>query len=69
MNLDGALERLAESGDSFKDGFYISDSFSLGSDSQAAVRKTGMIQLEKRSLLTLCKLEKIERLLQEEKKR
>lgn len=23
MNLDGALERLLESGDSFKDGFYI----------------------------------------------
>lgn len=23
MNLDGALERLAESGDTFKDGFYI----------------------------------------------
>lgn len=46
-------------------GFIFWDSFSLGSDSQAAVKKTGMIQLEKRSLLTLCQLEKIERLLQD----
>lgn len=44
MNGDGALERLVESGDSFKDEVFIFwDSFSLGSVSQAAVMKTGEI--------------------------
>ncbi len=33
------------------------------------MKKTGEIRLERRSLLTLCQLEKIERLLQEEKKK
>lgn len=39
MHVDSALERPEESGDTFKEGFYILGWFSLGSDSQAAKGK------------------------------
>lgn len=63
MNLDGTLERLAESGDSFKDGFYILGAVFPG------LRLAGCWGENRDLLLTARQREEVERLLQEEKKK